>query len=71
MFMGIVKAIHLTPEGIICPIGAFLHKIPSGLTKNGCSLFYKHTSHREFETKFDVRHKTDNSEIKYKKGIFS
>ena len=43
MFIEIFKAIHLNPEGIICLIAAFLHKTPSGLRKNRCLVFYKHT----------------------------
>ena len=67
MFIGIFKAIHLNPEGIICPNGAFLHKIPSGLRKNRCLVYYKHTFPSGIYGRFTLRHKADNSEKFYKR----
>ena len=64
MFIGRFKVILLNPEGIICPIGAFLHKIPSGLGTNRRLFFYKHIFPSGMYDKLKLQHKTDNYEIK-------
>jgi hypothetical protein len=68
MFIGKFKAIFLNPEGIICPMLTFLHKIPSGLRTNCCLFFYKHIFPLGIQDNYTLRHKTDNSVILFENG---